>query len=120
LDSVKEMVRQVGDELEMENGIALRGVIVRHLVLPSLLENSREVFRLIKKEISTSISISLMSQYTPVPGVQGHPLLGRRLTVQEYNQTVDYALDLGFENLFVQEVNELSLTPNFDKENPFG
>jgi putative pyruvate formate lyase activating enzyme len=120
LDSVKEMVRQVGDELEMENGIALRGVIVRHLVLPGLLENSREVFRHIKKGISTSISISIMSQYTPVPRVQGQPMLGRRLTVQEYNQVVSYAFDLGFENLFVQEVNEFSLTPDFDKENPFG
>jgi putative pyruvate formate lyase activating enzyme len=120
LDSLKEIVHQVGDEVEMENGIALRGVIVRHLVLPGLMENSREVFRLIKKEISTSIPISIMSQYTPAPRIQEHPLLGRRLTAQEYNQVVDYALDLGFENLFVQDVNDFSLTPDFDKQNPFG
>ncbi len=55
LESLKEMVRQVGDELEMENDVAKRGVIVRHLVLPGRLENSKEVFRLIKKEVSTSV-----------------------------------------------------------------
>jgi putative pyruvate formate lyase activating enzyme len=119
LDSLKEMVRQVGDGLEIENGIAVRGIIVRHLVLPGRTENSKEVFRLIKKHISTSVPISLMSQYTPIAGVSNHPLLGRRLTTKEYNQILDYALDLGFENLFVQEVNEFSLTPDFDKEKPF-
>jgi putative pyruvate formate lyase activating enzyme len=119
LDSLKEMVRQVGADLEMENDIAKRGVIVRHLVLPGKLENSREVFRLIKKEISTSVPISLMSQYTPIDKVRNHPQLGRRITGQEYNQIVDFALDLGFDNLFIQEVNDDELTPDFASDNPF-
>jgi putative pyruvate formate lyase activating enzyme len=119
LESLKEMVRQVGDSLEMENGVARKGIIVRHLVLPDKLENSREVLRLIKKEISTSVPISLMSQYTPIDKVRNHPQLGRRITSKEYNSILDFALDLGFDNLFVQEVNEFALTPNFDKENPF-
>ena len=119
LDSLKEMVHQVGAELEMENEVAKRGVIVRHLVLPGKLENSRTVFRLIKKEISTSVAISLMSQYTPTLKVQNHPLLGRRITASEYQQVLDFALDLGFENLFIQEVSEENLLPDFDRENPF-
>jgi putative pyruvate formate lyase activating enzyme len=119
LNSLKEMVLQVGDDLEMESGVAKKGIIVRHLVLPGKLENSKTVFRLIKKEISTTIPISLMSQYTPTVKVQNHPLLGRRITAKEYNEIVDYALDLGFENLFIQEVNDFDLVPDFEKENPF-
>jgi len=119
LDSLKEMVRQVGDELETEKGVAKRGVIVRHLVLPGKVENSKEVFRLIKKEISLNVAISLMSQYSPTPKVRRHPLLSRRITPGEYRQVLDYALKLGFRNLFIQEVSEYKLTPDFDRENPF-
>ncbi len=112
-------MRQVGDDLELENGVAKRGVIVRHLVLPGKIENSKEVFRLIKKEISTSLTISLMSQYTPMAKVRNHPLLKRRINKDEYKQVLDFAMKLGFENLFIQEVNEYKLTPDFDRENPF-
>jgi putative pyruvate formate lyase activating enzyme len=119
LDSLKEMVSQVGDDLELENDVARRGVIVRHLVLPGRMENSKEALRLIKKEISTSVPISLMSQYTPMDKVRRHPLLGRRINKDEYKQILDYALKLGFKNLFVQEVNDFKLIPDFDKEKPF-
>ncbi len=119
LDSLKEMVCQVGDELEMENEVAKRGVIVRHLVLPGKLENSKAVFRLIKKEISTSLAISLMSQYTPTVKVLNHPLLGRRINADEYNRILDYALDLGFDNLFIQEVSDDEWTPDFNSDKPF-
>jgi putative pyruvate formate lyase activating enzyme len=122
LSSLKEMVRQVGDGLVLENGVASLGIIVRHLVLPGRLENSKEVLRLIKKEISTTVPISLMSQYTPITKVipfRQHPALGRRITRDEYDQILNYAFHLGFENLFVQEVNDCELTPNFDSDNPF-
>jgi putative pyruvate formate lyase activating enzyme len=119
LDSLKEMVRQVGNDLELENNIAKKGVIVRHLVLPGKIENSKEVFRLIKEEISLNVPISLMSQYTPVAKVRHHPLLSRRIKKDEYRQILDFALKLGFKNLFIQEVNEYRLTPDFDRENPF-
>jgi putative pyruvate formate lyase activating enzyme len=119
LDSLTEMVRQVGAELVVKDGIAQKWIIVRHLVLPGRMENSREVFRLIKKEISTSVPVSLMSQYTPTDRVLTHPDLSRRITATEYNQILDYALDLGFENLFIQEVSEPNLAPDFDREDPF-
>jgi putative pyruvate formate lyase activating enzyme len=119
LDSLKEMVSQVGDDLELENDVARRGVIVRHLVLPGKIKNSKEVLRLIKEEVSTSVPISLMSQYTPIAKMRDHPLLGRRINKDEYKQVLDYALKLGFKNLFVQEVNEYKLTPDFNRENPF-
>lgn len=119
LDTIREMVRQTGDDLALENGVAQRGIIIRHLVLPGRLENSKEVLRLLKKEISTSVFLSLMSQYTPVAKVRKHPILGRRLTKSEYEQVTDYALKLGFSNIFVQEVNNDELTPDFSKDNPF-
>ena len=119
LDSLKEMVRQVGDDLILENGVASRGIIVRHMVLPGRLKNSKEALRLIKKEISTKVPISLMSQYTPTAKVRSHPVLGRRITRDEYDQILDYALHLGFENIFVQEVSDQELTPDFSRDNPF-
>jgi putative pyruvate formate lyase activating enzyme len=119
LDSIKEMVKQVGDGLELKNGVAQKGIIIRHLVLPDRIDNSREVLRMIKKEISTSVQLSLMSQYTPVAKVRNHPILKRRITKHEYEQVTDYALKLGFENIFVQEVNDYELTPDFDQSNPF-
>ena len=60
-----------------------------------------------------------MSQYTPIAKVRNHPILKRRITKNEYEQVTDYALKLGFDNIFVQEVNDYELTPDFDRENPF-
>lgn len=94
-------------------------IIIRHLVLPDRIENSKEVLRLIKKKISTSVQVCLMSQYTPIAKVRSHPSLGRRITKSEYEQVTDYALKLGFDNIFVQEVNDYELTPDFNDENPF-
>ena len=120
IESIREMIQQVGDNLEVENGVATHGIIIRHLVLPGRLENSREALRILKNNISTSVPISLMSQYTPTKHVKFHPQLGRRITNDEYSKILDYALKLGFENLFVQEVSDAKLTPDFNRENPFG
>ncbi len=117
--SLREMARQVGDDLITENGVASRGLIVRHLVLPGHLENSKEALRLLKNEISANVPISLMSQYSPTPKVQSHPQLGRRLTRREYDDILNFALNLDFENLFVQEVSDDKLTPDFDRDHPF-
>jgi len=119
LSSLREMVRQVGDDLETENGIARRGVLVRHLVLPGNVDNSLAVLRAIREHISPMVPLSLMAQYTPVPAVAGDPLLGRRVTKAEYEQVVNEALDLGFEQIHVQEVDDRALKPDFDLEKPF-
>jgi len=117
--SIREMVRQVGDSLETEDGIARRGVIIRHLVLPGRVENSLEVLRIIRRDISTSLSLSIMSQYTPVQAVARHPVLGRRVTKGEYERVVNSALEMGFDNIFVQGVSDRHLTPDFDRDHPF-
>jgi putative pyruvate formate lyase activating enzyme len=119
LDSLREMVRQVGDDLEMEGGVARKGVLIRHLVLPGKIENSLEVLRLIKENISTRVALSIMAQYSPMPAVARHPLLGRRITKKEYERVIDFACDLGFENIFSQEVSDRHLSPDFARDEPF-
>lgn len=119
VETIKEMMRQVGDTLEEEGGIALKGLIIRHLVLPGKTSNSMDVLRLIKRHLSTSVPLSIMSQYTPTPSMLDHPLLGRRITPTEYESVVDAALDMGFEMIFTQDVDERTLLPDFDKELPF-
>ena len=118
LSSLREMVRQVGDALDIEDGVARRGILVRHLVLPGRTDNSLAALKLIR-EVSPFIPLSLMSQYTPIPAVAGDPLLGRRVTREEYERVVNAALDLGFEELYTQTVDDRALNPDFAREKPF-
>jgi putative pyruvate formate lyase activating enzyme len=120
LAAIKEMARQVGDELETEDDIARRGLLIRHLILPGRTENSFAALRLIKENISLRVSLSIMSQYTPIPALARHAILGRRITRREYETVVNYALDLGFENIFAQEVSDHHLSPDFNEADPFG
>ena len=84
-----EMYRQVGDELLLDDeGIAQRGLIIRHLVLPGGLAGTREVLRWIAKELSPRVHVSLMGQYFPAYRAVGHPLLGRKLTTEEYEDAL--------------------------------
>jgi putative pyruvate formate lyase activating enzyme len=119
LDSIGEMIRQTGERLETMGGIARRGVIIRHLVLPGKVQNSLDAIRIIAAHLSKKVPLSLMSQYTPTPSVSADPHFSRRVTREEYETVVDLALDLEFENLFIQEVNEREHTPDFNKETPF-
>jgi putative pyruvate formate lyase activating enzyme len=119
LESIAEMIRQTGERLQTAGGIAVQGVIIRHLVLPGRVQNSLDVVRLIAAHLSKKVPLSLMSQYTPTPSLSGEPVWGRRVTRQEYETVVDLALDLEFENLFIQEVDEREHTPDFEKAEPF-
>jgi putative pyruvate formate lyase activating enzyme len=119
VESIREMTRQTGRDLEMEEGIAKKGVLIRHLILPGKIENSMAVLDLIKKHISSVVSLSLMSQYTPIPAMRDHPFLHRRVSRAEYDQVVHYALDSGFENIFVQDADARHLSPDFEKKQPF-
>jgi putative pyruvate formate lyase activating enzyme len=119
LDSLREMVRQVGDALDVADGVAKRGVLVRHLVLPGRIDNSLAVLKAIRENISRFVPLSLMAQYTPNPAVRTHPLLGRRISRLEYERVVNAAVDLGFEEIYTQEVDDRELSPDFAKERPF-
>ncbi len=102
-----------------ETGLIKRGVIVRHLVLPGCTKDSKDVIRYLYETYGNSIYISIMNQYTPL--IKGRdatafPELTRRLTKREYAKVVDYAINLGVENAYIQEgkTAEESYIPAFD------
>ncbi len=121
LSSIKEMFRQKGAELPLNrNGYAMKGIIIRHLVLPGHPENSVMVLRTIASELSNEIHISLMSQYYPTFQVNRHEFLGRTLKARDYNRVVEELEELGFENGWVQELSSHEqYRPDFEKEKPF-
>jgi putative pyruvate formate lyase activating enzyme len=105
--ALKEMFRQVGAELLLdENGLALRGMIIRHMVLPEGLAGTQEVLAWIARELSPSIHISLMSQYFPAHKAVGDPVLGRKITDDEYLEALAAFDALGLERGWRQEYDE--------------
>ena len=93
--AIKEMFRQVGN-LKVNNGVAESGLIIRHLILPNYIDNSKKVLEVIKEAIGTSVPISLMSQYFPAFKVIHDDKLGRTTTKEEYQEVVNYMHKLGF------------------------
>ena len=101
--AVAEMVRQRGEAEFSADGLMKSGVIVRHLVLPGHKSAAREILRDLHERYGERIWISIMSQYTPLRPVPGHPELNRRVTKREYREVVDYAIGLGITQAFIQE-----------------
>ncbi len=101
--TLKEMYRQVGGLQVDDEGIAVRGLIVRHLVMPNGHAGTREVLTWMAEELGHDIGLSVMDQYFPAYKVVGDEELGRRLTWREYREALDIVEDLPFENLFLQE-----------------
>jgi len=97
--AVKEMHRQVGDLSVDKDGIAVRGLLVRHLVLPDNLAGTDEVVRFICERVSQNTYLNIMNQYHPAYKSHHYPALNRRLTDQEYQSAVDFAIAAGMTNL---------------------
>lgn len=116
--AIAEMARQAGECTFDENGIIQKGVIVRHLVLPSYVENSKRVIEYLYNTYGDNIYMSIMNQYTPMPYVKDYPEINRKVTVAEYDEVIDFAIDIGVENAFVQEGGTVSesFIPLFDGE----
>ncbi len=104
--AIKEMFRQVGLLEEDSDGIARKGIIIRHLVLPGNIRNSMRVFDFLAENISKDVTVSLMAQYFPAYKAVEHITLNRKITKEEYETVLNYALDLGFENILIQELDE--------------
>lgn len=121
LKAVKAMYFQKGSTLiTNDSNQAVNGLIVRHLVLPGFVEESKKALRILAEEISPGIHLSLMSQYFPVDSVKHHPLLSRTLSEEEYMEVVDEMDSLGFRNGRIQEMNSsMNYIPDFNKQNPF-
>lgn len=117
---LNEMLDQAGHLETDAEGIAIRGVLVRHLILPGLLENSYQCLRFLA-DLSKNITISLMSQYSPRHRACDYPELCRTLKKSEYDAVMDYAMNLGLENIYIQECESQGhYLPDFTQENPFG
>lgn len=113
-----EMVRQVGSACFDERGIMTRGVIVRHLVLPTHASDSLKVINYLYKTYCDRIYISIMNQFTPNEGCKAFPELFRAVTAEEYGEVVNFAVNLGVTNGFTQESGTASesFIPPFDCE----
>ena len=117
--AIAEMVRQqpspVFDEV---TGLMKRGVIVRQLLLPNLLEDAKAIVKYLYDAYGDNIYLSLMSQFTPLSNVENYPELNRKVSEKEYEEYVNYAIELGVENGFIQEedVADESFIPHFDCE----
>jgi putative pyruvate formate lyase activating enzyme len=121
-EAIKEIFRQVGDELIYEGGIAVRGMIIRHLILPNDLSETENVFKFIAEELSPNIHISLMSQYFPTNKAYTDDLFSRPLHKTEYDKAVDLLDKYGLYNGWIQEMeSSRTYRPNFneDRTNPF-
>jgi putative pyruvate formate lyase activating enzyme len=103
--ALKEMWRQVGELQLDDQGIALRGMLVRHLVLPNNLSQSNECLGFLASGISPKVHLSLMAQYFPAHRAASMPELSRCLQEEEYREVVERAEKLGFENGWFQELD---------------
>lgn len=116
--AVKEMYRQTGKYDIGDDGIMKKGVIIRHLILPGQLENTKKVIDWVKNEFAPGeVLFSLMSQFTPVEGCNTDELY-RRLTKEEYSEIADYLFESGIEDGFMQELSSAKeeYIPPFDLE----
>ena len=116
--AISEMYRQTKTPIFNEKGIMVRGMIVRHLMLPGLLNDTKAVIKYLYDTYKDNIYISIMNQYTPLKQVANIKELNRKITKREYNKVIDYAIELGIENAFIQEgaTAKESFIPEFDYE----
>lgn len=119
--AIKEMFRQVGELKVDENGMAVRGLIVRHLVLPGGLAGSRSSLEWLAREVSPGVTVSLMSQYRPAHRALKRPLLSRRIALKEYREAASLLDEFGITNGWVQEMDAAdNYLPDFAREgSPF-
>nr|WP_164880422.1 radical SAM protein [Clostridium manihotivorum] len=115
---ISEMLRQVGTPQFDERGIIKKGVIVRHLMLPGLLFDSKKVIDDIFNTFGNNVYISIMNQYTPLHKANEFPEINRILNPNHYDSLIDYALSIGVTNGFIQDsgTNSEAFVPSFKNE----
>lgn len=118
-EALIEMYRQVGNLTFNDSDIATKGLLIRHLLLPNGVAGSYDSLKFIAS-ISKEIWLSIMAQYSPCYKAIGHPIIGRRIIRQEYQQVLDWVEDFGFENILAQELDSSEVfMPDFNKAEPF-
>lgn len=119
--AIREMYRQVGDLVLDEDGLARRGLIVRHLILPNGIAGSEESLTWLATELSPAVTVSIMSQYFPAHRTSPIPSLARTITLSEYSEVIKLVDRLGLENGWMQEMSAAeNYQPDFAREgHPF-
>lgn len=115
MPAIEEMYRQSGNlRIDQNTSLAVSGVLIRHLVLPGCLFDTRDILTAVKEKYGADAYLSLMSQYTPTPGLPKP--FDRRLTEREYDSAVAFAIGLGLENVFIQDMSSATFayTPDFN------
>lgn len=114
-ESIEEMVRQVGNTIIDESGIMKRGIIIRHLILPKNISDSKKIIKYLYDKYQDKVIISIMNQYTPVRKLE-YQELNQTIKETEYDEVINYAYDLGIRNAFIQEgeTQKTSFIPDFD------
>lgn len=116
-NAIEEMYRQVQNPI-FSGDLMKKGMIVRHLVLPGCVEDSKHIIKYLYDTYGDSIYISIMNQYTPLSTVKDYPEIDKKVSESEYEEVVDYAIELGVENGFIQEGETAtdSFIPEFNEE----
>lgn len=113
--AIEAMYEQVG-KFEIVDDLMVKGVIVRVLVLPGHADDSKNLIKYLHETYGNNIIISIMNQYTPVEVIDKYPNLNRKVSDEEYEDVIDFAVELGVETAFIQEgeTQDTSFIPDFD------
>lgn len=114
--AILEMIRQVGEPKFDERGMIKKGVMIRHLILPNHLQNTKNILKWIKENVPKEIYINVMAQYFPTYKAKEDELINRNLNRREYKQIEQYFYSLDFKNGYIQELgeNEERYVPKWD------
>lgn len=114
--AIKKMYEQVGNPVFNENGIIQKGIIIRHLILPNHILNTKNILKWIKQNMPQDIYVSIMAQYFPTYKAKQDDLINRKLTKKEYKEVEQYLYSLNLENGYIQELgeHEEEYVPEFD------
>ena len=104
--AIQEMYRQVGTPVLDENGVMKKGLMIRHLILPNEVQNSKKVLKWIKENIDSNVYVSIMAQYFPTYKAKEIPEIARKITKEEYEKVENYLYGLDLENGYIQELGE--------------
>ena len=119
IPAITEMISQVGKPQFKDNGIMTRGVIIRHMILPNNVLNSKMVLKEIASRFKDNVLVSVMAQYFPSGDASKYPEINRKISKNELKEVEDYMYSLGIENGYIQELgeHEEEYVPNFDLSN---
>lgn len=115
-NAIKEMYSQVGNAVFDDNGIIQKGVIIRHLVLPNHIQNTKNILKWINENLPKDIYVSVMAQYFPTYKAKSDSLINRKLNKKEYKEVLNYLYSLDLQNGYIQELgsHEEEYVPDFN------